>query len=355
MRPEDAGLTGAAPAPALIVPPVAGYGYLARPSDAAAAGVVRYLVAGGRARVLSRAATVGGREWPAGSRFLPGAGDSARARVGRAGLGELVTPIASGLATKGPDLGGASVRTVSLPRVAVVTGVGVNPTSYGAHWYFLERELGLPFDALLADDLDRVELARYDVVVLPDAEEDALGEAERAALRGWVEGGGRLVAVAGGARTAAGLFDISIREPVRPDSTRPETYLATRSEREKQDWLDQVPGVILPTRIDTSHPLAWGSAATEHEGALHVLHRGDLAFEPGAGQQVVGYFPAGMRATSGVIADDELRRLSKAAWLSTKRVGKGTAVLFADDPLFRLFWRATQPLYVAALLLPLGD
>ena len=231
----------------------------------------------------------------------------------------------------------------------------MNPTSYGAHWYFLERELGLPFDALLGRDLDRVELGRYDVLVLPDAEEDALGEAERAALRGWVEGGGRLVAVAGGARTAAALFGVPVLDPVRSDSTRPETYLATLSERERQDWLDQVPGVILPTRIDLSHPFAWGSAATEHEGLLHVLHRGDLAFAPGAGQQVVGYFPADLSATSGVIADDELRRLEKAAWLTTSRTGKGTVVLFADDPLFRLFWRATQPIYVAALLMPLAD
>ena len=31
-------------------------------------------------------------------------------------------------------------------------------------------------------------------------------------------------------------------------------------------------------------------------------------------------------------------------------VGRGSVVLFADDPLFRLFWRATQPLYTNALL-----
>jgi hypothetical protein len=32
-------------------------------------------------------------------------------------------------------------------------------------------------------------------------------------------------------------------------------------------------------------------------------------------------------------------------------MGRGSVVLFAGDPLFRLFWRATHPLFVNAVLL----
>jgi hypothetical protein len=331
--------------------PPAAYGYLLRPGDAASAGVVRYLRAGGSASVLSRAVTAAGRGWPAGSWFLPAASDSARARLTRAGLGALVTPVATGLAEDGPDLGSTSVWPVRLPRVAVLTGDGVLPTSYGASWYFLERELGLPFDALLAADLGDLDLSHYEVVVLPDADDEALNEAGRTALRGWVERGGRLVALAGGARVAAPLFDVHLRPTVHPDTTSPDSFLTTRTQRDLREWLDGVAGVILPARLDMGHPLAWGSGAEDDGGELQLLHVGDLAFEPGPGQEVVAYFPAGLRATSGVIADAKLKGLERSAWLTTRTVGKGSVILFADDPLFRLFWRATQPLYTNALLI----
>jgi hypothetical protein len=334
------------PAPA----PAAGYGYLAPPDDGVSAAVVRYLRDGGRSSVLSRAATAAGRVWPAGSWFLPGAGDSVRAQLTRAGLGALVTPVASGLSAEGADLGSASVWPVRLPHVAVLTGEGVNPTSYGAHWYFLEREVGFPFDALLATDLPRTDLARYQVIVLPDAAPEALTDAGRAALKRWVEGGGRLVAVADGAREVASIFGVPLREPVHPDSTDRERFLTTRTERERQDWLDQVPGVILPTRLDTSHPLAWGAGAESTDGVFQVLHSGDLAFEPAPDVETVAYFPKPLRVTSGVIADEMLEHLEEGAWLVARRVEKGSVILFADDPLFRLFWRATQPLYLNALL-----
>jgi hypothetical protein len=46
-----------------------------------------------------------------------------------------------------------------------------------------------------------------------------------------------------------------------------------------------------------------------------------------------------------------VRRLEQGSWLVTRRIGQGSVVLFADDPLFRLFWKATEPLYVNAILL----
>jgi hypothetical protein len=52
-----------------------------------------------------------------------------------------------------------------------------------------------------------------------------------------------------------------------------------------------------------------------------------------------------------VISPESLRRLEEGVWVGTRRMGRGSVVLFAGDPLFRLFWRSTHPLYVNALLL----
>jgi hypothetical protein len=328
--------------------PAPGYGYLVPPGAVNAARVAAYLREGGRARVLSRPATFGGREWPAGTWFLPAGRDGGvRDRATAAGLGTVAVPVPSGLAQSGPDLGSRQVHGIDLPRLAVLTGEGVSPTSYGAHWYFLEQIAGLGFTALPAPDVGGADLSRYDVLVIPGASGRALDDGARERLQNWVRGGGRLVAMAGGAELAAEIFEVGLRDAEAADTT----FLLGRRERETLEWEEEVPGAILPVRIDPAHPLVWGAATAPDGERMFVLHQGDLAFEPAEGIETVAYFPDDLTATSGVISAANLDSLERSAWLVTRRFGSGSVVLFADDPLFRLFWKTGHDLYMNALLL----
>ncbi|HYJ78278.1 MAG TPA: M14 metallopeptidase family protein, partial [Longimicrobiaceae bacterium] len=77
-----AGATGAgwasvaAPAgdPGVRPAPATSYGYLVAPGEGASAAVLRFQEAGGRARVLVKPSTFGGRRWPAGTWFIPARG-----------------------------------------------------------------------------------------------------------------------------------------------------------------------------------------------------------------------------------------------------------------------------------------
>jgi hypothetical protein len=337
----------------LAAVPGAGFGYLISATEAGSAGVLRFLQRGGNVHVLRRSATFEGREWPAGSWFLPAIrNDQLEQVAAEAGLEGLVVPVRSGLAEGGIDLGSANAAAVRLPRIALVGGDGVTATSYGAHWFFLEQRLGLNFSQLLAADLPRIDLSRYDVIVVPDAAGRAFPEETRDALRGWVERGGRLVAIGGGAEALAGVAGVEVRAAARPDEaeTDRERFLITRDERTRRNWIEQVPGAILQLRLDPSHPVAWGAAA--HDGErLFVLHEGTRVFEPSARGETIASFGTGLRATSGVISATNLQRLELGSWAERMSVGRGSVVLFAGDPLFRMFWNATHPLYVNALLL----
>ncbi|HEX2191158.1 MAG TPA: hypothetical protein VHG51_19775, partial [Longimicrobiaceae bacterium] len=337
---------------ASAAPPAAGYGYLVPAGAGNAPALVRFLSRGGRARVLARPSTFGGRRYAAGSWFIPARGnDSLAARVAAAGLGGAVVPVASGLSEDGIDLGSENVAALRMPRVALVGGEGVVPTSYGAHWYFLEQELGMRFDAVLAGDLAGMDLSEYDVIVLPDAYGVLSGKPAQDALKAWVERGGRLVAVAGAARAAADLADVKVRSEEGDSAAAGRArWLAGREEREPEDWKEQVPGTILPLRLDPAHPLAWGAGADGRADRAFALHEGGTVFEPAEGVEAVAYFPKDLARISGVISPANLKRLQEGAWLVTRRVGEGDVVLFADDPLFRLFWRAAQPMYVNALM-----
>lgn len=340
----------AAPAGTPAAPPAA-YGYLVPPGAAETGAVMRFLEMGGRARVLTRPATLGGRRWPAGSWFVPARGDdSLQARATRAGLGAYAVAVSTGHSDEGIDLGSENVVNVRRPRLAVIGGEGIDPTSFGALWFFLDQQVGMGFDAVNAGDIGRTDLGKYDVIVLPDASGRVV-KANEEALKGFVQRGGRLVALAGAAEAVAELAEIKTREPQKDTGNARARYLQGREERERQEWRQEVPGTVVAVTLDPAHPLAFGAGLDANPGQTFVLHQGSLVFEPGEGIETVAYFGANPQRLSGVISPENLKRLAQGGWLVSKRMGRGTVVLFADDPLFRLFWRSTQPLLMNAILL----
>jgi hypothetical protein len=341
----------AAPAAGPVSAAPATYGYLVSPGAAETGAVLRFLEMGGRARVLTKPATLAGRRWPAGSWFVPARGaDSLQARATRAGLGAYAVPVATGHSDDGIDLGSENVVNVRRPRLAVIGGDGTDPTSFGALWFFLDQQVGMSFDAVNASDIGRTDLGRYDVLVIPNAATRVVKGNEEA-LKAFVQRGGRLVALADAAEAVAELAEIKVREPQRDTGNARARWLQGREERERQEWRQEIPGTVIPVTLDPAHPLAFGAGQDANPGETFVLHMGSLVFEPGEGIETVAYFGADPQRLSGVISPENLRRLGQGGWLVSKRMGRGTVVLFADDPLFRLFWRSTQPLLMNAILL----
>lgn len=326
------------------------YGYLVRPGLHAWKGLVAFLEAGGRAVALEKPFNSGGVSWPAGTFFLPRAwNDDLADRVARAGLVARATAVATGLVEDGNDLGTEERITLTLPKVAVLTGEGVSPTSFGAHWYFLERTLGLDFDAVPTDAVSASVLEDYDVVVAPDMRRPPSGLAD--ALKAWVEQGGTLVAVGSAARSLGGtIAGIEVREQEAENGGLADA-LRGREQREEDRWREDIPGTILPVTLDPANPLAYGYGAAGMSDRAFVLHMGDLAFEPKDDFESVAFFPEGMSRISGVIGEANLSLLSQSAWLATKSVRGGRVILFADDPLFRHFWYAEYQPYVNALMI----
>ncbi len=331
------------------VPSAEPYGYLVPPGFASWPGVVSFLRAGGRGSVLDEAFTLEGRSWPAGTIFLRRAGERSLAQqVQASGLGERAVAVATGLTPAGNDLGTSDAYALRLPKVGLLSGAGIFASSYGAHWFFLEQALHLPFDALLADGLDDVDLSAYDVLILPEARPR---KATIDRLTAWVKAGGTLIAVGSGARAIAKpIADVEVREPEEGDSADVARALRGREARELEQWEQEVPGTILQVRLDPANPLAFGSGIDGDSTRFFVLHSSDWAFEPDAGFETAAYFPADLRRISGVISGRNLERLSRSAWLASKDIGSGRVILFADDPLFRAFWYSAFTPYVNAIM-----
>jgi hypothetical protein len=329
------------------------YGYLVAPGFDSWTGVIGYLKAGGRARVMEGEFTLEGRSWPRGTIFLPRAENPALSeQLAASGLAERATAISTGLASRGNDLGSGDSYDLELPRVAVLTGEGVSVNSYGAHWFFLEQTVKLPFDAIPADRLGSIALEEYDLLVFPDMGRGVgVGERQLGQIEEWVRRGGTLVAVAGGARLAAGpVAGVKVREKKGDEAGEIALALRGREARELDRWEQQVPGTIFSLNLDPAHPLAFGAGVDGQPDRLFTLHTGGGVFEPDPDFETVAFFPEKVEKVSGVISDKNLAHLAQGAGIALKRVGRGRVILFADDPVFRHFWYGSFQPYLNALL-----
>ena len=254
--------------------------------------------------------------------------------------------MSTGLTDTGLDLGTGSAGFLTLPKVGLVGGSG-------AHRFFLEQVLGLPFTAMAAGSLSPANLVDFDVLIFPEGS-SRLSEDQSAAVEEWLRSGGTLVAVGGSAQALGrSLADIEMREAEEEDPDRDERLaqaLRTGEDRRSDRWEQSVPGSILKVKMDPGHYLVAGAGAGGLESELFVLTRG-RAFEPTEDFTSVAHFPAGLEEVAGVIFEPSLERMDRSTWLAEASVGRGSLILFVEDPLFRMFWHSAFQLYTNAILL----
>jgi hypothetical protein len=332
-------------------------GFLAAPQ-----GLAGYRFAAGlwREQVRFRLALAGfeaaGERFPPGTLFVPRLGNpgdlderlarlaaEARVRVKRA---------ASSQTASGISLGSDQMAAVKPPRVTLAIGKGTDPTSAGALWHLLDQDLGLSHRRLALEELtDR--LSDCDVLLLPDGSGygGALGDKGAQALSRWVEAGGVLVAVGGAIDwlSEQKLLPVEISKPGPADEEEPEAG-GERAEEELEGPLPrrllEVPGAILATELRASHLLAAGVASPPP-----VLFTGSTVLQPAAGEMAtVLAVVAEQPVVSGLAWPEAEERLSGALLVGERPLGRGRIFLFAQEPGFRLFWRATMPLLLNAVM-----
>ncbi len=399
-----------APPVGSLSPAAAPLGYLLHAGDPGFVPALAGLLAAGIGCAASDEAFVrAGREWPAGSVFVPRAGapDSLPAALGRlaaAGGAEFVG-VDQALSSAGPDLGSDAWRPLRRPRVALLAGSAFHQTTFGALWQHLEAELGLPVTRLRVDLLDTADLDRYGVLIVPDGPRGRgaglrprLGEAGWARLRDWVARGGTLIALGEGtgllspsAAEGPGAEGLGALRPRRQVLATLDAYLA-ESRRlaalpalsvdgarlragdslalglpalpqapiaaaspitdEQDAWLRRFApgGCILRVDLEASHWLAAGvgervAAMVDTDIALH-------ARQPA---RVVGRFaPAERLRLAGLLWPEARARWAESVYLSQERVGDGQVIAFLGNPCYRGAFRGTVRLLDNALLLGPG-
>ncbi len=307
---------------------------------------IKLLVRDIKVRVATKPFTLDGKKWKRGTLFIPRGGNDVELepvlRDLAAETGARVIPARTGMTEKGIDLGSQRFLRLRRPRVALMGGPGISPTSFGATRFLLDELYGVPYSVFAVEDLGRLDLEDYTALVFPEGF-FRLDDAQKNKIKDFARDGGAVIALGRSSRRLSkeggGVTAITTGGAEKKKSAA--GRVLSIEEREERRRRESTPGSIFRVRLDPSHPLAFG-----YPREVAAFLDGTLSFDPsGAGIPVARFADAPPLA--GYIPEKKERALRGRAYASVQ----GQIVLFANDPNFRSFWHGLSRMFLNAVLL----
>ena len=363
--------------------------YLFGPGRNGAPRLAYHLLAEGyRVAVASQPIEAGGRQWPRGTYVVRVSRNDSTLGARIDGLaresGVEVTGVNTAQAGSGQfGIGSESIVAIPAPSIAVIADDSTSQTSYGAVWYSLERRFGVRFTPIGAAQLER-DLSRFTAILFPSGRyASRVSKEALERLKTWVRAGGTLVTmgtatawaaeesvgltsarrVVGDAEPRADRVDTAAARPGTSAATRPrasaeqsdrlaQELVPYRSASASPDTPESVPGIHADVLLDRTHWLTAGYDAPR----LTVLVEGDDFLRPSRDGENVAVFPStGPFVRAGFTWPGNTERLLRGtAFLIDEPLGSGHIVLFANEPMFRGWWRALDRMVLNALVLGAG-
>jgi hypothetical protein len=273
------------------------------------------------------------------------------------------------------------VQELVRPRVAVLGDEGVSQTGFGALWWSLDRRFGVDFTHVGWNALAGGDLSRWNVLVLPDASPamlaQRLGKGGTDRLREWVRAGGTLVTMArasawaaredvaltsarvvgepkGDSARAGGAAGAAAPAGARPtpaDSAAPRAaeLLAATSPGATADVPAPLPGSHFDAVLDRTH---WLTAGYDVPRLTALVAEGPYLKLSKEGTNVAVFPTTGAFLRAGFTWPGNTERLLRGTALVVEEpLGRGHVVLFANEPMFRGWWRAMDGLVLNAMVL----
>ena len=335
-----------------VLPKMSNYAYLIPWSDYQAPTLVNILQGKGlRAKVATLPLEANGQEFPAGTVMVPAQNQQMdAAELHRLILeaakqtGVKVQGVSTGLTSTGIDLGSNSFRPLSQPKVLLIVGDGVSSYEAGEVWHLLDQRYGVVVTKGEGRDVGRMDLDKYNTIVMVDGSYNALGKSGSDNIKNWVSSGGTLIAVKRAVQWAKrqGLAQVQFKNGNgngNANGRRPYNKLR------QDNGTNVIGGAIFQAQLDLSHPLAFGFDR-EH---LPVFRRGTLFFKPARNAYATPLMYTSNPLLSGYISEKNLELIKNSAGIIVSGTGQGKVICMADNPNFRAFWYGTNKLFANAL------
>jgi len=343
--------------------------------DAAQGGMAQVIAASHRAGLSVRVHTSGftnaGRNFPRGTLAFMGSEnpDDLGEKIAAisASTGNRFDAINSSWMEKGGDFGGRATIKLIKPRIAMAWDEPTSSYSAGNTRFVIERQIGYPVTPIRTSMLGWADLARYDVLILPEGNYGRiLGASGRAHLADWVSRGGVLLAQGSANRfliaEKGGLLaskrEASLTTGDKIEDTK-EALVKAKKLADGQAYAhaiepasqspDNVPGVLLNACADQDH---WLTAGVKPDQI--ALYKGRDIYTPlklSDGRNILRYKAGDELMASGYLWEELKPQLSNKPVVMLQRKGRGYVVSFTIEPTFRAYMNGLQDIYGNALFL----
>lgn len=250
-------------------------------------------------------------------------------------------------ASTGVDFGSPDVKLINKQKIAILKGDSVSSLSYGEIWYFFEQQLNYPVTSIDMKYFNRINLTNYDVLIMPNGSYSGmLNKNGLDKLKTWVRSGGKVISIGSALNSFINKdgFDLkkNTLEKSEKDNDSTEQLIAY-DQREKHSVKDFITGSIYKTKVDTSHPMAFG-----YNDTYFSLKLGKSSYQFLEKGYNVSYIET-PENVSGFSGKDALEGLKNSLVFGETRIGRGSMIYMVDNPLFRSFWENGKLFFVNAI------
>ena len=251
----------------------------------------------------------------------------------------------SGFAGSGPDFGSSEVKIINNQKVGLLRGEQVSSLNFGEIWYFFEQDLQFPVTPIDIDNLSRISLKDFDVLIMPTGYYGSeLNDELNSHLKDWVSGGGKLIAIGNAIKSFAGKdgFDVKLNKKEDKD-TVVKANMIPYAQRERESIKNLITGSIIKTKLDNTHPMAFGYGDSYFSLKLNsdsysLLNNGyNVAYinQP--------------EIVSGFAGSEAAKNLDNSLVFGEEPMGQGSFIYLVDNPLFRAFWENGKLFFVNSI------
>jgi hypothetical protein len=221
----------------------------------------------------------------------------------------------------------------------------------GEVWNMFEQQLNYPLTLINTENLSRVNLSDYNVLIIPDGNYRTLNDRNVTdKLKQFVNGGGNVIALENAVQQLAkGDWGIVLKddkedEKDKDKNTKADYSLLKKYEnRERDDLVNSIPGAIYKVELDNTHPLAFGYPKT-----YYTLKQDTRVYEFLKDGWNVGVIKKDNYVT-GFAGTKVKTHLKDGLLFGVAEIGEGSVVMLADNPLFRQFWEEGKLLFCNAV------
>ena len=295
----------------------------------------------------------------------------------------------TGYSTAGIDLGSNNIKSVRKPEVALAFGQGVTASEAGQVWFLLNQQLDLPVTKLDLASFQRASLSRYNVLILPGGSYTALEKATVDKIKAWVADGGTLITFqaasawaiqqdivkekgAPAAFSGRGGGDVT-PSPVAPvaatvstpagrrnaGAAKPDSTATAKSggrrggdggrldyaRQEDVEGSKRINGAIFQADLDITNPIAFGITSRK----LFINKNGSTILLPSTNRYATVAQYIGKPFINGYAPKESLKSVANSAAIISTSSGRGSVILFADDPTYRGYWLGTGRIFLNSL------